>query len=278
MSERSPWERHALQWSRVGPPLRPSPEDVAVAAAALDGWRATARRDDPTLLLMGVTPELCALPAGPRGRVIAVDRSLDMIRDVWPGRRRPRDAAVRADWLRLPLAADSVDLVLSDGCLSTLPFPRGYAQVCAELLRVLRHGGRVVTRCFVLPAAPERVESVLADAGAGRGGGFHAFKWRLAMALQPDPATGVLLADVWDALQVAEGDLPALAERCGWPLEEVRTIEAYRGVRARYSFPPLAELHALFAAAGLSVLDVVHPDYELGQRCPSIVLAPAVPA
>ena len=86
MTARGPWSRHALQWSRVGPPLRPSPQDVAVASAAVDGWRAATGRDDPTLLLLGVTPELCALPLGPRSRVLAVDRSLEMIRGVWPGR------------------------------------------------------------------------------------------------------------------------------------------------------------------------------------------------
>jgi SAM-dependent methyltransferase len=200
-----------------------------------------------------------------------------MIRGVWPGRMRSADAAIRADWLRLPIEGSSVDLALSDGCLSTLPYPAGYAQACAELLRVLRNGGRVIARCFVLPGVPERVGDVLADLRTGRCGGFHAFKWRLVMALQPDPQTGVLLADVWDALHEAERDLESLAERCGWPLEEVRTVEAYRGVHARYSFPTLADLRALFADAGLAALEVVCPTYELGDRCPSFVLAPASP-
>ncbi|CAN5873882.1 class I SAM-dependent methyltransferase [soil metagenome] len=274
MSARGPWRTHALQWSRVGPPLRPSPEDVAVAGAAIDGWRGATGRDDPTLLLLGVTPELCALPTGPQSRMLAVDRSLDMIRGVWPGRLRPADAAMRADWLRLPIGAGSVDIALSDGCLSTLPFPGGYAEACAELLRVLRGGGRVIARCFVLPDTPERVDDVLADLRAARCGGFHAFKWRLVMALQPDPEIGVRLADVWDALHAQEGDLASMAERCGWRVEEVRTIEAYRGVQAQYSFPALADLRALFTEAGLAVLDVARPAYELGDRCPTLVLAP----
>ena len=51
MSARSPWERHTRQWSRVGPPLRPSAEDVAVAGAALDVWGRATGRSDPTMLL-----------------------------------------------------------------------------------------------------------------------------------------------------------------------------------------------------------------------------------
>ncbi|MGH7565481.1 MAG: methyltransferase domain-containing protein [Gemmatimonadota bacterium] len=274
MSAPSPWGRHARQWSRVGPPLRPSSEDVAVARSALDGWRGTTGRDDPTLLLMGVTPELCSLRSGERSRVIAVDRSTDMIHSVWPGRLRPKDEVLCADWRRLPIENESIDVVLSDGCLSTLSYPSGYVEVCAELLRVLRDGGRCVARCFVQSEQPELPADVLADLADGRIGGFHAFKWRLAMALQPGAETGVVLAYVWEALHEVERDLDTLSQRCGWSVEEVRTIDAYRGVEARYSFPSLGSLCGLFADAGFSVIEVSHPSYELGDRCPTVVLSP----
>ena len=71
-------------------------------------------------------------------------------------------------------------------------------------------------RCFVLPEDREDVETVLADLAVGRTGGFHAFKWRLAMALQPDPQRGVVLADVWEsrshemAQQIAVGLYPTV--------------------------------------------------------------------
>jgi hypothetical protein len=97
------------------------------------------------------------------------------------------------------------------------------------------------------------------------------------MALQPDPETGVTLADVWDAFHAAEGDLASVALRCGWPLEVVRTVEAYRGVDARYTFPALGQLRDLFVHAGFAVVDVSRAGYELGDRCPSIVLEPGAP-
>lgn len=275
MNGRGPWRKHALQWSRVGPPLRPSPEDVAVAREALDDWRAASGRDDPTLLLLGVTPELCALATGWRSRVVAVDRSVDMIRSVWPGRLRPRDEALCADWLRLPLAGESVDLVLSDGCLSTLPYPRGYAAVCAELLRVLREGGRCVARCFVLPEKPERLEDVLADLGAGRTRGFHAFKWRLAMALHRDPEEGVCVDDVWRVWDTAGREAyAARAAHRRWAPDVVATIEAYRGLSVRLCFPTPERI--LDAVGGhLRLLDREVPGYELGDRCPTLVFGAA---
>lgn len=57
----------------------------------------------------------------------------------------------------------------------------------------------------------------------------------------------------------------------------VRTIEAYRGVKARYSFPALGQLRDLFVDADFSVADVLRPGYELGDRCPSLVLEPGSP-
>lgn len=275
MTRPGPWERHARQWSRIGPPLRPSAEDVQVAATAIDGWGRRAGRTDPTILLFGVTPELCLIDTGRDGRVLATDRSLDMIREVWPGRVRTRDRALAADWRDLPLAAGSIDVALADGCLTNLSFPSGYAAVCSELRRTLAEGGLWIARCFVQPACAESVADVLSDLSTGRAGSFHAFKWRLAMALQVDARAGVVLEDVWNALAAAEPDLDALADRCGWRIESVRTIEAYRGLATRYSFPALGELRAVIEDARFSIRDVFLPDYELGDRCPTIVATPA---
>ncbi|HET6361318.1 MAG TPA: class I SAM-dependent methyltransferase [Gemmatimonadota bacterium] len=274
MSASTPWERHARQWSRVGPPLRPSPEDLAVVERALGAWSTATSRLDSTVLVMGVTPELCSLTTLEGTRVIAVDRSRDMIRAVWPGPLHRGDAAICGDWRRLPLSDRSVDVVLSDGCLSTLPFPGGYMEACAELRRVLATDGRCVARCFVQAETPEPLADVLRDLADGRVKGFHAFKWRLAMALQANAEQGVVLAEVWDTLQASEPDLAALSRRVGWSIETVRTINAYRGVAARYTFPTLDALSRLFSEAGFAILDVIHPAYELSERCPSLILGP----
>src|SRR4051812_44140255 len=149
------WAHHARQWSHVGAPLRPGPEDLAAARRALDEWLVRPGRADATVLVLGVTPELCALPDSAVDRVLAVDNSGDMIRSVWPGRLRARDAAVCADWRALPLASASVDVAFIDGGLGVFEFPSGYRDLCDGLRRALRPGGRFVARCF---ASPERRE------------------------------------------------------------------------------------------------------------------------
>jgi SAM-dependent methyltransferase len=221
-----------------------------------------------------VTPELCRSQLGADGRVIAVDNSFDMIRAIWPGRIRTGDEAVCADWRRMPFDASSVDLALADGTFSILPFPEGYAVLCDELRRLFRPGGRCVVRCFAQVEERETLDGVFADLDRGRIGNFHVFKWRLVMALQQSAEAGVSVGSVWSALDDAWPDLDRLAEQTRWPVEEVRTIEAYRGVETRYTFPTLEEYRRVFASAGWRVVDVAIPSYELGERCPTLVVEP----
>src|SRR5579872_3315484 len=98
------WKRQARQWSHVGPPLRPGPQDIALTRSAISEWLGTANRSDPCLLIMGVTPELCGLAMKHGSRLLALDRSAEMIGAVWPGRSTARRGAICADWRRMPLA------------------------------------------------------------------------------------------------------------------------------------------------------------------------------
>src|SRR5207248_8807639 len=87
------WTEIARQWERVGPPLRPCAEDVAIYQSEVDRW--SRAHGAPRALILGVTPELYRLrwPAGTD--LAAADHTRSMIDAVWPG---PRSAVVCADW------------------------------------------------------------------------------------------------------------------------------------------------------------------------------------
>jgi SAM-dependent methyltransferase len=266
-----PWLRNAGQWRRIGPPLRPVAEDLRVVEDTAAAWRAAHPGSRLRVLILGVTPELCTLawPAGTA--LLAVDRSPDMIRHVWPEVGLPPQASVLvADWRDLPLPDGAFDLVAGDGCSTLLPFPHAHRVFGAEIRRVLAPGGRLIMRAFVQPAEREAPASVGAALWSGRIGSFHAFKWRLAMSLQPSTERGIRLSEIWDAWRAICPDPAALAERLGWPLETITTIDAYRGAPAVYDFPTLEELRAV---AGETLVEVAchTPTYELGERCPTLV-------
>lgn len=225
------------------------------------------------VLVLGTTPELCRLGVELGSRIIAVDSSADMCRALWLGDARATDTTICADRRQIPLPAKSVDFVLADGSLSMLPFPGGYASLLSELRRLLRPGGGCSFRCFVKPDPNETVDQVFEALLRGEMGNFHVLKWRMAMALQPDAEAGVAVGSVWQEFSRMWKDPSLLADRFQWPLAEVRTIEVYRNVDTRYTFPTLAQYHETFVTRDFHVVETVTPSYELGERCPSFVLA-----
>lgn len=267
------WQTFAAQWRRLGPPMRPVARDVGVMEAYVARWnRRRAAAPPPRALLLGVTPEITRMRWPSGTAVYAVDRVYGMFRAVWEADAPCAAGAVTAAWQRLPFAPQTFDLVLGDGFLNLFDFPEGQRRLAGSLRAVLRPGGRLIVRSFVRPAQPETAETVFADLAAGRIGSFHVFKWRLVMALQQDAARGVALARVWARWQEEGLDREALAARLGWPREEIDTIDAYRDAGACYAFPSLEELRAALAAHFTEEQCEV-PDYELGERCPVLLLA-----
>ncbi|MCX5742901.1 MAG: class I SAM-dependent methyltransferase, partial [Proteobacteria bacterium] len=108
------WVHHARQWARIGAPLRPGPEDVAIMASLTGGVRRA--------LLLGVTPELATLAWPADATLVAVDRSRAMIGAIFPS-TQIRAQALVGDWCALPLADGAIDLAVGDGCLTNLPYP-----------------------------------------------------------------------------------------------------------------------------------------------------------
>jgi hypothetical protein len=120
-------------------------------------------------------------------------------------------------------------------------------------------------------AGPEQVHAQLL---AGRIGNFHTFKFRLAIALQNSAAEGVCVGDVWENWDAQGYDIDRLAAQLGWRPETLRTIDAYRGMDARYTYPTMEELEAAFSPWLDRVAQYNH-DYEFGENCPTLVLRPA---
>jgi SAM-dependent methyltransferase len=264
------WSHHARKWDLLGPPLRPSPEDTAAVRAAVATWLATRGETAVHVLVLGVTPELTALPWPPSATVLAVDKSETMVGALWAGAGEVSEAkAVCGDWRALPCADAAVDVVVGDGCLTTLAYPGDYRALTSEVRRVLAPGGLLVMRAFVPPAAREELATIADDLHAGRIAGFHAFKWRLVMAVHAASPRGATLGAVWDAWHAMCPDPAALAAKTGWSSDVIATIDAYRGTGTLYSFPPLDDLRAIVGAS-FTELSCHVPTYELGERCPTL--------
>jgi hypothetical protein len=263
------WSVFATRWRHFGPPLSPSPEDLAFFRSSLEALPGANGRRARCALLLGVTPAYARFSWPADTTLIALDQNPDMIRHVWPGSGAAHERVVCGDWMQPPLSPGSADVVVGDGVLITLPFPHGYGRLGAALAAVAAPGALCSLRMFCLPERSESPGRVVDDALGGAIDSFHAFKLRLVMALHgQDEDRGVSLADVWNFWN----ELGAATHRAVkevWPAEVVDMIDAYRGARARYSFArPDSVAAVLRSYAVLQRVDT--PTYELGERCPTL--------
>lgn len=249
------WSAFYQRWARLTPPLRANGEVVAAVGRVIEG-RAN-------VLLLGVTPELAPLAN------VAVDKSEMMIATIWPGDTAER-RAVLGDWLTMPLDAQ-VSAVIGDGSLNVLRYA-DYLVLFEQLQRVMRPGARLAVRVYATPAKVETLTALRDAAMTGRGGGFHAFKWRIAMALAAEQRSpDVPVALIKRAFDQCFPDRAALSAASGWNVETIGEIDAYECAGTIYSFPredaflaalPPAFKGARFQAAG---------SYELAERCPILI-------
>ncbi len=264
------WEQQARQWSRIKPPLRPSGEDLIWAQEAVDRWQRNRRRA-PRALVLGATVELASLRWPENSEVTGMDLSAPMLQGVWlaapaaPGRRR----AVEGNWLDMPFPAQSFDLVLGDGSFSVMRQSEGLP-LARAIRRVLRSGGKVVLRAYVRPEVAESPESVCQHLLAGRIGNFHVFKFRLLMSLQRGGGE-VRVADAWEFFRANCPSAESISRQLGWTLDEIQTIEPYRGQGTVYWFPTLAEFRATLGQVFIEDA-CLWPSYELGDRFPTFIL------
>ncbi|MBA3024380.1 MAG: class I SAM-dependent methyltransferase [Gammaproteobacteria bacterium] len=251
------WQNFSHHWNRLGSPMRPCAEDIGNFRAALG--------DTPgNCLLLGVTPEL----AGVSAQLTALDNSADMIRALWPQDKR----AILGEWLDMPFEDASFDNVVGDGCPVLLEFPQQQTRFFAEIARVLKPGGKLVLRAFVCAAQAESPEQVCHEAMQGNIKGFHAFKWRLSMAIASQtPGYTFRIAESLRTFDRHFPDRQQLVDATGWDMQDVATLDLYRDSAALYSYPPLSELRKILPKT-LVETGLMYGHYELAERCPLLVL------
>ena len=219
--------------------------------------------------LLGITPEIAVAPWLETFNLFAVERSPAMIDAEWPGDTDCRQA-ICADWLRAPFADESFDLAIGDGCLTHVGFPNGVAGLLSSIYRCLRPDGYLMLRQFRRPNVVEAPDAVISELLSGAIGSIHAFKWRLLMAVQGG-APDVAVDDAWQVWQAAGIEAAALATERGWPLEQIETMEIYRGSSARYNFMRFEDALERIGAAGFDLVEGRTGSYELAERCPCVL-------
>ena len=154
-----------------------------------------------------------------------------------------------------------------------MEYSDGYQKMLSEILRILKPEGLFAMRFFLRPSQPESVTTIFEEVRAKSIGNFHVFKWRLAMALQKKVEDGIPINHVWKLWKQEVSDPKKLLNDLNWPIEVLSTIDIYENSPSVYTFPTLNEVRNLFASQFIE-LSCYFPDYELGERCPTMIFKP----
>ena len=253
------WAAFHRRWSKLKPPLRASADVVETIRHSIENRSSE-------VLLLGVTPELADMGA----RMVALDWSQSMIDHIWPG-DSPTRRAMLADWRSMPFDTPRFSAVIGDGsfnCLVLADVP----MVFHELSRVLSPGARLAVRVYATPSPCESLESLQREVMTAATGGFHGFKWRLAMALAAETGNAeVAVSDVFGRFEALFPDRAALAHATGWSEETIGEIDAYCGSDAVYIFPTVAQVLAAIPAEFRNAGFISSGAYDLAERCPILI-------
>jgi hypothetical protein len=267
------WEVMAGCYAALGPPLRPSHEDIQVMERAIRDWSAEFAHRSLRALLLGVTPDIARMTWPARSLLAAIDISIPMARGVWPGNIPGKQAVVCADWQALPVRDASCHVVAGDGSLSCLRYPQGFLAVLSSVRRALCDEGMFLVRCYVQSEVPESPAAVFEDMFEGAIPSFHEFKLRLLMALQRRAADGVAVESAYQHWASYGFDAVEVSERTGWEPDAIRMIDLYRESETVYSFPTFSQLRSVIRDH-FEEITVIGTSNGAGGRCPILICRP----
>jgi hypothetical protein len=267
------WDGFAGSFAALGPPLRPSAEEIGFMQEAIADSPAAQRADPLRALLLGVTPEIAAMRWPEKSSLMAVDNSFAMAKAVWPGNVPGRRTVVCGNWLAMPRTESSCHVVIGDGSINCLAYPGEFLALAEAVCRLLCEDGVLVLRCYVQGAVRERPEEVYADLTRGSISSFHAFKLRLLMAMQHSAEEGIAVNDVYQSWVTRAIEPESLPQGPGWRKAAVETIQFYRNRSTVYAFPTLADLRRVLRPF-FEEISVSTASHDMGERCPTLAFRP----
>lgn len=260
------WNNQAKMWDLLGPPLKPSAIDIKNCTDWINEKKC---RDKKPLkvLVLGVTPELINIAWPKDTTVYTLDNNIAMIEAILPTQTPIlKPIALAGNWLQIPLYNASIDIVIGDGCYSSLSLD-AYEKMTKEIIRILNPSGILIMRFFMRPENNEIFNNIQNDIVANKINNFHTFKLRLAMALHEALTQGVCLKDIWESWNLHFKDM--IYKFSHWEDPIIRTIDNYKNTDIFYTFPTFQELRQILCCHFLKS-EIFVPAYQLGERCPTL--------
>ena len=132
-------------------------------------------------------------------------------------------------------------------------------------------GGTFAWRVFERPDEPITDEDLRITVDSAIHESFHAFKWQMAMSLAEQSGTAVRVTDILSHFNRLFPDRESVAEKTGWPLEVINTIDVYEQSDMSLCFPNRREFERHFEQVFREFQWLESGTYDLAERCPIVV-------
>ncbi|MEQ9467661.1 MAG: hypothetical protein RLN88_09625 [Ekhidna sp.] len=257
----------ADQYSKYDYPLIPSKHDLEVYQYFIDNFLKATQRQDINVLICGVTPHLVNLDYPEKAFILGVDFSEDMIRYVWPGDVKGKRRALRANWLDMDIASDSIDIIIGDGSLNFLD-NTSYQSFLHKASTILKKDGVMIKRTY-LKSDRDTPEECFRGIFEKRFQNLTEFRLRFIRSMQQDENQGVLMADVYELWHGMNPDLDQIASATGYDVSMLKGMDFYKDMKARLFFHSL-DFHEGELKRVFKVVETKAPSAHMGEELPII--------
>lgn len=244
------WAGHSQIWSKMSPPLTPAREVISVITNLIPS--------NQHIVLLGVTPQI----ANAYSNVTAIDSSVSMIKNIWPGDTDTQHA-INDNWLNIDLPVEYTNYIVGDCSLNQLEYPTDVSCVLNRIINWLRPNGRFVSRMFTRYNKPITVDRLIAESKQPTVS-WDAFRRLLPMYIAEQEGScmrSIRMLEVFNELFPNRTSLP-------WPPELTSSLDIYQGSDTVFWIPTREEILATIPNTASDVRFIDVGSYDLADACP----------
>lgn len=244
---------HSNNWDKIVSPARPSASDINSFKSLVP---------EGPILLLGVTPEI----ANSYDNVLAVDRDIKMIQNVWPGDTETKHA-INSDWKTF-LPGKKFNGIIGDCALTMLGNKKDITNVNLKFLEMLNPGGTVAHRIFHKPKEQVTKQHLLDMLSKPATMNFNAFKWTMFMYYAEEVHNQIKVTNIRKLFNELCPVRKTVSELTGWTMSQINSIDIYEHSDWEVIVLSKKEWLETIPKGAVNVKFTYQDDYDLAELCP----------
>lgn len=246
-------QKHSNNWDKLTAPARPAPSVINTYKELIPNG---------SIFLLGVTPEIANI----YDNVLAVDRDVKMIENVWPGDADNKQA-VNSNWETF-ITGKKFDGIIGDVALTLLSDKKAITNFNQKSFDMLNLGGTIAQRIFHKPKEPVTRKHLLDLLSKPSTINFTAFKWMMFMCYSEETHSKIRLENILKLFNELSPNRELTSRNTGWNLNSINTIDLYYNSDWEVIVMSKKEWLETIPKGATNVKFTYQDDYDLAELCP----------